>query len=118
MPWKSRFGVQASRAVSFFSRMIYPDGVELLFFAAVNLRRIYGTEEADLLSPEQINQLFGKDVPEEIKSFDRSGTMFIGERGRMFVNHQGAYGKPVEQLAMVLRDSPILSEENKSDFTC
>jgi hypothetical protein len=79
--------------------MIYPDGVELLFFSAIGLRRVYGTEEADPLSPEQIDRLFGKDVPDEIKTFDRHGVMFIGEKGRMFVNVKGMYGKPVEELA-------------------
>ena len=83
----------------FFSRMVYADGVELLFFSAVGLRRVYGTEAADALSAQQIDQLFGQDTPDEIKTFDRHGVMFIGDRGRMFVNTSGAYGKPVEDLA-------------------
>ena len=83
----------------FFSRMIYSDGVELLFLSAIGLRRVYGTEAADPLPQDQIDRLFGTDVPEEVRSLDRNGTMFIGEKGRMFVNTQGAYGKPVEELA-------------------
>jgi predicted dehydrogenase len=83
----------------FFSRMIYPGNVELLFFSAIGLRRIYGTEQADPLSPAEIDALFGKDAPGEVKTFDRHGVMFIGEQGRMFVNVQGAYGKPIEELA-------------------
>ena len=83
----------------FFSRMIYPDGVELLFFSAIGLRRVYGTEKAEPLSPDQIDRLFGSDVPDEVKTLDRHGVMFIGDKGRMFVNVRGAYGKPVEELA-------------------
>jgi hypothetical protein len=29
----------------------------------------------------------------------RNGIMFIGDRGRIFVNRGGAYGKPVEEFA-------------------
>ena len=29
---------------------------------------------------------------------DRNGIMFIGEKGRVFVNRGGVYGKPVEEL--------------------
>jgi predicted dehydrogenase len=84
----------------FFSRMVYPNGIELLYFAALNDRRIYGeVEENEPTSDEQIAQLFGEDVPEEIKSFDRNGTMFIGEKGRILVNRGGVYGKAVEELA-------------------
>lgn len=84
----------------FFSRMIYPGGLELLYFSALNDRKIYGeVEKNEPTSQEQIAWLFGADVPEEIKSFDRNGTMFIGEKGRILVNRGGVYGKAVEELA-------------------
>ena len=88
----------------FFSRMIYPGGLELLYFSALNDRRIYGeVEENESTSKEQIAWLFGADVPEEIKSFGRNGTMFIGEKGRILVNRGGVYGKAAEELA----DDPL-----------
>lgn len=90
----------------FFSRMVYPDDVELLFFSALELRRTYGTEKAGQLSDAKITQLFGRDVPDEIKHFDRHGVMFIGEQGRMFLNTSGAYGTPVEELA----ENPLPSD--------
>ena len=37
-------------------------------------------------------------MPEEIKTFNRNGIMFIGDKGRVFVNRGGVYGKPVEEL--------------------
>ncbi|MBN1395111.1 MAG: Gfo/Idh/MocA family oxidoreductase [Pirellulales bacterium] len=84
----------------FFSRMIYPNGVELLYFAALNQRFRYGEDVGDHqpTTPEQIAWLFGEDVPEQIKTFDRDGVMFVGESGRLLVNRGGAYGKPVEEL--------------------
>jgi myo-inositol 2-dehydrogenase/D-chiro-inositol 1-dehydrogenase len=83
----------------FFSRMKYATGIEVLYFAAVNERLDYGEvgkhEEA---APEKIDWLFGKDVPEEIKKYNRNGVMFIGENGKVFVNRGGVHGKPIEEL--------------------
>ena len=66
----------------FFSRMMYPNGVEVLYFASLQrtaaLRRCAAARDH---APEQIEWLFGKDVPEEVKSYDRNGIMFIGDEG-------------------------------------
>ncbi|MBN2580970.1 MAG: Gfo/Idh/MocA family oxidoreductase [Pirellulales bacterium] len=83
----------------FFARMQYPRGVELLFFSALNQRARYGEVEENVeTSPEEMEKLFGKDVPEEILTFNRDGIMFLGDKGRVFVNRGGLYGKPVEEL--------------------
>ncbi len=83
----------------FFSRMLFPNGVELLYFASLKERARFGqVGEHEDTAHEQIDWLFGKDVPEEIKSYDRNGIMFIGDKGRVFVNRSGAYGKPVDEL--------------------
>jgi len=89
----------------FFSRMLYPNGVEILYFSAINERRLYGgvAKTHDEMTPEKIKFLFGDDCPEEIKTFDRNGIMFIGERGRIFVNRGGVYGTAAEELA----DNPL-----------
>ena len=89
----------------FFSRMIYPNGVEVLYFSAVNQRRLYGgvAKTHDAMTPENIKFLFGDGCPEEIKSFGRDGIMFIGEQGRVFVNRGNVYGKPAEEL----KDHPL-----------
>jgi hypothetical protein len=79
--------------------MMYPNGVELLYFAALGDRRIYGkVEKHELTPPEKVAWLFGDDTPDEIKAFNRNGTMFIGEKGRIFVNRGGVYGKAVDEL--------------------
>ena len=83
----------------FFARLAYSNGVELLYFSALNDRRLYGkVEKHDATTPEQIEQLFGPDISDEIKTFDRNGVMFIGDRGRIFVNRGGIYGKASEEL--------------------
>ena len=83
----------------FFSRMLYPNGVELLFFSSVNERMRPGSPtDRQVTTPEQIEYLFGKDVPKEIKSYNRNGIMFIGEQGKVFVNRGAVHGKAVEEL--------------------
>lgn len=84
----------------FFSRMEYANGVEMLYFSSVNDRQRYGgiAEQHEEMTPDTIKNLFGEDCPDEIRSFDRDGIMFIGEKGRVFVNRGGVYGKAVEEL--------------------
>jgi myo-inositol 2-dehydrogenase / D-chiro-inositol 1-dehydrogenase len=91
----------------FFSRMLYANGIEVLYFSSLNERLHYGDVQGHVeTSPEQIEWLFGDDVPEEIKTLNRNGVMFIGEAGRVFVNRGGIYGKPVEEL----KDNPLPSD--------
>jgi myo-inositol 2-dehydrogenase/D-chiro-inositol 1-dehydrogenase len=89
----------------FFSRMHYANGVEMLYFSSVNDRQTYGgvAKTHDEMTREKIQRLFGDDCPEEIKSFDRNGIMFIGDKGRVFVNRGGVYGRAVEEL----KDNPL-----------
>jgi predicted dehydrogenase len=91
----------------FFSRMLYPNGVEVFYFASLNERLRYGEVQGHQeTSPEQIEQLFGKDVPDEIKTMNRNGIMFTGDKGRVFVNRGGVYGKPVDEL----KENPLPSD--------
>ena len=83
----------------FFSRMRYPNGVEVLYFASINERAKYGeVGPHEDTPPEKIEWLFGKDVPDEIKSYNRNGILFIGDKGKVFVNRGGVHGKPVDEL--------------------
>lgn len=83
----------------FFSRMQYPNGLELLQFSALGDRKLYGDVKAhEAMTPEEVDRLVGKDTPEEIKTFNRDGIMFIGDEGRIFVNRGGVYGRPFEEL--------------------
>lgn len=85
----------------FFSRLMYANGIEILFFTSLAARFNYGwpVEPHTTLSQEQLDWLFGKDVSDEVKTCDRNGVMFIGEKGRIFVNRANVYGKAAEDLA-------------------
>ena len=88
----------------FFSRMIYADGLEVLYSAALGEKAVYGAVDAHVeTTPEQMDWMFGKDCPEEVRTSNRNGIMFVGERGRVFVNRGGVYGRPVDEL----KDNPL-----------
>jgi predicted dehydrogenase len=83
----------------FFSRMLYPNDVEVLYFSSINERVVFGDVQKHAeTTPEELDWLFGPNVPEEIKKYNRNGIMFIGEEGRVLVNRGGIHGKPVEDL--------------------
>jgi len=83
----------------FFAKLLFPTGVELLYFSSLDERLRFGiVEDHQETTSEQVAWLFGKDVPEEIKSYNRNGIMFIGDQGRVFCNRGGVYGKPVDAL--------------------
>lgn len=92
----------------FFSRMQYANGIEVLYFSSLGERLNFGEVQAHAeTTPEQVEWLFGSDVPDEIKTLNRNGIMLIGDKGRVFVNRgkPGLYGKPAEELA----DNPLPS---------
>jgi len=82
----------------FFIKMLFPNDVELLFFVA------HDQKYRESITPQEEAQLFTQtqaDLPEK----SRNGIMFIGDKGRVFVNRGKAYGKPVEEL----KDHPLPS---------
>ena len=89
----------------FFARLLYANGVEMLFFASLAARFNYGwsVEAHAETPPEQLDWMFGKDVSDEVKTCNRNGVMFIGDKGRIFVNRANVYGKAAEELA----DNPL-----------
>ena len=89
----------------FFARLNYANGLEVLFFSSLNARYNYGwpTEPHVQLPKEKLDWMFGKDVPDEVRTCDRNGVMFIGDKGRIFVNRANVYGKAAEELA----DNPL-----------
>ena len=88
----------------FFSRMVYADGLEVLYSAALGEKAVYGAVDGHVeTSQEQMDWMFGKDCPDEVRTCNRNGIMFVGERGKIFVNRGGVYGKPVDEL----KDNPL-----------
>ena len=59
-------------------------------------------------------------MPEEIKSYNRNGILFIGDKGKVFVNRGGLHGKAVDEL----KENPLpadawrayLSTDHMADF--
>ena len=83
----------------FFSRMVYADGLEVLYYAAMDEKAIYGAVDQHIeTTSEQLDWMFGKDCPEEARNNNRNGIMFIGNQGKIFVNRGGVFGKPVDEL--------------------
>ncbi|MGL6193878.1 MAG: Gfo/Idh/MocA family protein [Thermoguttaceae bacterium] len=91
----------------FVSKMVYPNGIEMFYCSAMKDLALYGAVEGHVeTSQSQLDWMFGKDTPEELKTFDRNGIMFIGDRGRLFVNRGGVYGKAIDEL----KDKPLPSD--------
>ena len=88
----------------FFSRLKYANGVEMFYFASMKELALYGDVEKHVdTGQSKIDWLFGDGTPDEIKTYDRNGILFIGDKGRVFVNRGGLFGKPVEEL----KDNPL-----------
>ncbi|MDR0869210.1 MAG: Gfo/Idh/MocA family oxidoreductase [Planctomycetaceae bacterium] len=89
---------------AFFSRMKFADDVEVLFFSELGAewKKVKEGKPSEFTA-ERFDYLFGKDCPDEVKETDRDGLMFIGEKGRIFVNRGGCYGKAVDEL----KDNPL-----------
>jgi predicted dehydrogenase len=88
----------------FFSAMKYPGDIELFFYVTQNEKPKFGdTTTHQETTPEQLAWLLGKDCPQDVHDNKRNGIMFIGDKGRVFVNRGGLFGKPVEEL----KDNPL-----------
>lgn len=84
----------------FYSLMKYPGNVDLHFFITLNEKTNWGGNPPhEETTPGQIEWMFGKDVPDDVKDAKRNGILFVGEKGKVFVNRGGLYGKAVEELA-------------------
>lgn len=87
----------------FFARLMYKNGVEVLFFVSMSMRLNYGfpVEAHEDVPKEKIDWMFGigDGAPDEVRNYDRNGVMFIGDKGRIFVNRANVYGKAAEELA-------------------
>lgn len=77
----------------FVVKMTYPGDIDLWYFVARDAK--YLAEMGDL-TPEQEAALFAG-LPDDLKAEQRNGILFVGDKGRIFVNRGGAYGKAVEE---------------------
>jgi predicted dehydrogenase len=84
-------------ADAFAARLEYPGGIELWCMSVRDER--YQKSLALGHPPADVDRKLFAEVPEFIKQETRNGVMFIGERGRIFVNRGGMSGRAVDELA-------------------
>lgn len=83
----------------FYSFMKYPGDLELHYFVTLNEKPGFADNAPHAeTTPGQIERMYGKDCPDDVKETKRNGIMFIGDQGRVFVNRGGVHGKAVEEL--------------------
>jgi myo-inositol 2-dehydrogenase/D-chiro-inositol 1-dehydrogenase len=80
----------------FVARMKFPGDVDLLYLVVRDDKYLKSMQQGDI--PEAADAELFADVADEFKTEKRNGIMFTGDRGRLFVNRGGAFGKPVEEL--------------------
>ncbi|MDR0336924.1 MAG: Gfo/Idh/MocA family oxidoreductase [Planctomycetaceae bacterium] len=83
----------------FYAVLKYPNDIEL-FFCTVFAEKpgFHGSTGHQETTQKQLDWLFGNTCPPEVLDNKRNGIMFIGDKGRVFVNRGGLFGKPVEEL--------------------
>lgn len=83
----------------FYSEMKYANGVTLYFYIVLSDQfRFGGINTYPETTPEEKAWLWGSDYPKELDDNKRNGIMFVGDKGRIFVNRGAVYGKAVEEL--------------------
>ncbi|MDR1485542.1 MAG: Gfo/Idh/MocA family oxidoreductase [Planctomycetaceae bacterium] len=83
----------------FYAVLKYPNDLELFFYTVFAEKPgFHGSIGHQETNKEQLDWLFGKNCPPEIHTNKRNGIMFVGDKGRVFVNRGGVYGKPFEEL--------------------
>ncbi|MDR2761194.1 MAG: Gfo/Idh/MocA family oxidoreductase [Planctomycetaceae bacterium] len=91
----------------FYSEMKYANGVDVFFYTTIKEKpKFHDITSHQETTLEQISWLFGKNCPQDVHDNGRNGIMFIGDKGRVFVNRGGAYGKPLDEL----KENPLPSD--------
>lgn len=85
-----------NNADRFVVRMKYPGDLEVTYFVVRDKKYQKTLADGDMTAAED-SELFAG-VPEALKQEQREGIMFIGDKGRLFVNRGGAHGKALEEL--------------------
>jgi len=86
-----------NNADRFVARMKYPGDIEMLYLVGRDKKYLKTLTDGDMTAAEDAELFAG--VPDAWKQEQKDGIMFIGDKGRVFVNCGGVYGKPVEELA-------------------
>ncbi|MDY0169139.1 MAG: Gfo/Idh/MocA family oxidoreductase [Thermoguttaceae bacterium] len=85
----------------FVAQMKYPGDIDVLFMVVRDKKYLDSMAAGEMTEAED-NELFAG-IPDQWRSEQREGIMFIGDQGRVFVNRGRPYGKAVEELP----DNPL-----------
>jgi hypothetical protein len=91
----------------FSAHLKYPGDIDL-WCITVRDKRYRESLAAGYPTPEADVAIYAE-VPEDIKQERRNGVMFIGDRGRIFVNRGGIYGTVVDEL----KENPLPSSAER-----
>ncbi len=80
----------------FVTRMKYPGDIDVIFMVVRDKNYMQSMADGDMTEAEDAELFQG--IPDQWRNEQREGIMFIGEKGRVFVNRGRAYGKAVEEL--------------------
>ena len=80
----------------FVTRMKFPGDIDVLFMVVRDDNYLKSIADGEMTEAEDAELFAG--MPDEWRQQKRSGIMFIGDKGRVFVNRGKAYGKAVEEL--------------------
>ena len=81
----------------FVAKMKFPGDIDLLYLVVRDKKYLKDMADGGMTAAEDEELFTG--IPDEWRREQRDGVMFIGDKGRLFVNRGKAYGKPVEELA-------------------
>lgn len=81
----------------FVVKMKYPGEIDLLYLVVRDKKYLASMAAGDISKQAEADLFAG--VPEEFHHEQRNGIMFTGEKGRIFVNRGGLFGKAAEELA-------------------
>lgn len=86
-----------NNADRFVVKMKYPGDIDLLYLVVRDKKYLKTLADGDMTAAEDAELFSG--VPDAWRQEQRDGIMFIGDKGRVFINRGKAHGKPVEELA-------------------
>lgn len=88
----------------FVARLKYPNDVDLTYLVVRDAKYLKSMSDGDIPAAADAELFAG--LPEELKTEQRNGIMFIGDAGRVMVNRGGVFGKAAEELA----ENPLPSD--------
>jgi predicted dehydrogenase len=81
----------------FVARMKYPNDMDVLYLVVRDKKYLKTLTDGDMTAAEDAELFAG--MSDKWKREQRDGIMFIGDKGRLFVNRGKVYGKPAEELS-------------------